>query len=460
MQLLEKAREHISRYEFSQAIGTCKSILSSSEKCSEAYELLLEILKASDHIDYNKYLEDYLYFLKDREDFESFYLYFQTIELTNKKVSIAMRMDYLLSIWKLGRLSEFYAECEKLHAFCIDQKYFNKLEEVIAFVEGYSQEQSYLLRGKIIFYCETNNQEKLDQVLSSFFRDSVYSCKSWDQVNLDELEALRNLLKLYKEQSVVNLREFFRIEIIYQLLGQIDKKIPIKSILDFLLMSQHSEDIYLLYEREGHLIVEDAIGTYIESKFHQKLNKIPFIFEKTRDLFSTKMTMAVVDHSEEFKTEDDVETPKLYNISLEKQEFASRSTRQRKVITGLEKELLTQLKYEEYDQRTLNSLIVSFIEMDLLMTALELCSKLEESSNKYYITAQINLNLGNYAEVIIVVNDSFSRFDLSEVEKTPFNYLKALAFEHLDDNEKAQELFKLMAASDPGFMDVRSKIFR
>ena len=60
MQLLEEAREHINRYEFSQAIEKCKILLADNQNIDEAYELILDILGTSQNSEFQNYLKEYL----------------------------------------------------------------------------------------------------------------------------------------------------------------------------------------------------------------------------------------------------------------------------------------------------------------------------------------------------------------------------------------------------------------
>lgn len=460
MQLLVEAREHINRYEFSQAIEKCKLVLAENENSDQAYELILEILGASQDSEYQKYLQEYLLYLNANKEFEKFYLYFKKIDVSNVEIKIAGRLDFINILWELGRLSEFYSECEKLYSICVDQKYFNKLESVINHIENISKKPTYILRGKIILYSELGESEKLLKAIKEFELEYIYSVQNWSEVNLRETRAIRDILGIYKDDFPFILKEYMRFEIYIQLMGKIDEKIPTKNILEFILLSNTDEDFFLAFERENHLIVEDAIGTYIKFKMNSKLNKIPHVFHKTRKLFSSKITMAMVEIQvpDPENNSDTIEIPESYELRDETIIEAQVHTRRMALISNLEKELILDLKYEEYSQEVLNNLIVGFIEMELYFTALNLVSKLEESTNKLYLRAQIELNLRNFPEVIVAVNDAYTQYHLDNSESVPFDYLKAKAFENIGQKNKAHEIYQKIASIDPGFMEIGGKL--
>ena len=439
MQLLDEAREHINRFEFNLAVEKCNQALSENEREFDAYELLLSIFKQIDIDAHKSTLSQYLSVLDQNSDFERFYLYFKEIDEKEKKIEL--RLLFLKSIWELGRIREFNNECENLISLCIDGKYFNKFESVTKFVEGYSNKHHFLIRSKLIVACERNHVEEILQLLSQYLQKEVYAKSSWAQIDTKHLKSIYSIIEIYRDQSPFLFREYIRFSMLLQMTKELKEKIDLKDILKYIILTDSIEDLFLVLERESHLILEDTLGSYINEVYQGQLSQIPYLFSRTRELFSRKITMAKIENSEE-DTTDIFENP--LNDKNERSESMHRAfpAKASYKLSQIEEDIIREVKYAEFPEESLSNLVISFIEMELYSTALELLKKLPNSSNSLYLEAQVNLNIGNYSIVVDLVNRSIDEFRLDGASKVPFLYLKARALDELSINDQAKSAVK------------------
>lgn len=459
MQLFKEVQEHINHFEFSQAIEKCKVILKEDQKNTLVFECLIELLEQDKGDDFNKYIKSFLTILKENQKYQKFYEQFQRLSTRDYLFNFSEQLFYLESIWNLGHIKEFFDEAQKLHILCFDQKYYNHLQSLYLFVDKYSQKQNFVFKGRIILACEMGNDTEVKELMNDFYQKNFYQESKNNAQDLQLLEEISEVLSLYTKQSYVFYKEFLRSEFFIKIYKR-SHRIERKKMLDFYLLGEEDEDYFLLYEIENHLLVEEELGEYIRSHREVELYKVSRVFSKIRDLLSKNITIASVQHEKE-QRKDIFESPELmsFTIAKEKEMMSIPRSQERQLIaSNIEKQLIQQFKFEEYSPETMNQLIVGFIEMELYFTAAELISKLPNSTNKYYLSAQNYYNLADYTSVIMNINEVLNTYKLSAVEAVPFYYLKARSLEGLGKKDEAYKTYQHISETDPSFMNVKEKL--
>ena len=107
-----------------------------------------------------------------------------------------------------------------------------------------------------------------------------------------------------------------------------------------------------------------------------------------------------------------------------------------------------------------SDIIVSYIKLRFFKVAELLATNLVENSNKYYLNSIIMLGQNNYPQVIELCNTALDKFKISEEEAVPFEYLKAEAFEYLNDFPSARICLERIAAINPNFRNTEEKLLK
>ena len=95
--------------------------------------------------------------------------------------------------------------------------------------------------------------------------------------------------------------------------------------------------------------------------------------------------MATVSVEKEDEADDTIELPEDYFYTNSPTTETPSENVEKVSSSDLEKELILELKFEDYSQEVLNNLIIALLRWSSIIQHSILTAKLEESTNKYYL---------------------------------------------------------------------------
>jgi hypothetical protein len=457
--VLQDVKAHIDRYEFSEAIVKLRNLINELDDKNEAYIILLKLLKENSKQEFYQVEKNYLHYLSKHNLFENMYEYCYSPSKGETPLSINLKLFKLESLWEVGKVKDFLKLAKILNTEIIDKKLFHTFEKFFNLVHSKTSKQAFLKLGKIIYLLEVGDiteYKKLVQELKQLFTNTKRAC---DKDELKILHSLNNILSMYRGVSPYVYYDYHFTKYLNALYQRKPLSLSGKELIEFVAINSDIKELYIILEMELGLLEKDAIFEYIKNNKSSSIRNIPYAFKNTKKILTPEISMARVDSDIQI-TKDDIESPDKYHATkiLASKHIDELFIHKRVEISKLERDLVTQFEIEPPENEDLANLIISFIEMDMNHIALNLANRMESSTNKSYLMAQINFNICDYTDAIYYINSAINEFNIKLDESVPFLYIKARSFEALGKSAEAQNTYRKIASCNPSFMDIRSKL--
>lgn len=449
-------QEHIDKYEFSEAISKLKVLVLDSDQRKEAYILLLKLLEENSCIEYCEYEKKYISFLKSSFLYEDMCRFCELKSELNNSLSINFKIFKLESLWQIGKIKAFVDYARILNSEILDNKYFHVYDEFYKIVTSRTTKQLFMKVGKLIFLLETGNIKSYTEHILEFKNSILNSKREFSSDEKKFIKSIFNILLMYKDLSPIVYYDHLFYNYLNYVTEEKTGEIPAKEIIEYILLNKEKRELFILLELDLGILAYDAVFEYLKT-FQRK--SIPFHFKKCRSAFQNDVSMARINNDLTTKR-DELESPDSYVATkiLSSKRVDELFIHSKVEISKLEKNLITQFNIEPPSVEDLSNLVISFIEMGMNHIALNLAERMENSSNKSYLIAQINYNICDYSEAIYYTNNAINEFSMGLDDSVPFLYIKARSFEALGKTKEAQAAYRKIASSDPDFMNIRSKL--
>ena len=110
--------------------------------------------------EFQAYQQRYLEFLKNQKDYLTFHSYIEKEMKNINKISFENKSYFLESLWELGKIKLFFDFAKVLNRELLDNKYYHLYPTFFTSIEEKTLKRSYILKGKIIYFCEIKDIEK------------------------------------------------------------------------------------------------------------------------------------------------------------------------------------------------------------------------------------------------------------------------------------------------------------
>lgn len=233
-------------------------------------------------------------------------------------------------------------------------------------------------------------------------------------------------------------------------------------IFEYLLYAKNIVDFALIYSGCTDHALREMIGIYLHDKYDVKelkqykvfrgldivkgkTVKVELIKDVGRELLQGEQAEDVESLEDEIQNLIEKDTNKV--TPLEKYEISSEEMR-----------ILDSIRKHE-DLLILNiDMVVSFISFQFYTAAEEILDQLEEDPNYYYLKAELKYRSSEFCEALYFANQALVDFELSNLDKAPFEYLKGLSYEQLGEFEEAIICFDRAVLLDATFKSAKDKI--
>ena len=453
--LINQVLKHIELFEYDNATFKLKALIERDESCVQAYILLLKIYKLQSNPKIKTTEKEFFNYVKLNKKHEEFYNYLESLKLDFdvKSISFEMKMFYLETLWKLGKIKKFQKFSETMNIFLLDNKMYSKYLEFTSFVEGKTKVQNFILIGKIIYFCETGNNIEfaglIHQIKKDLFKKQKYEILKEQKF----IKGITATLEMYKESCVEVYSNYIFFKLFECFLGL--RKIDYRDVLEFILLSKKEIEQALLLEININEEIKEEITRRLKQTRSFSVVELPRGFINARKRLQANITMAQRGTIQEPKNSDDIGSYKLYKIKKEVKNIESSVGVEEYKLSELEKRTIKEMEYQINDFENLNSLAMSFIELDMYYVARMILEKMPESSNKCYLLAVVSKKINNYSEAIYIINNALDKYKLQDEEILPFLYIKATSFMSLNMMEDADRTFKIIKSINPSYRNVK-----
>lgn len=452
--LINDIIKHVELYEYDSALNKIKQAISTDENKIEAYLLLLKIYNLQSNPEIQKIEKEFYNYVKNNKKYEEFFEYIQkgTTNFNIYKKSYEMQIFYMEALWNLGKIKEFRKYSEKFNISLLDNKNYAKYISFTEFVESKIKHQSYITIGKTIFYCETGNAKALEVYLEEYKKNILKKRRSEIEKDLVVYKSLLSTLKMYKDSDTIIYWNYLYFDLFKNFISQTN--VDYRNLLEYILLAKNDNDLCLVLELDIKEEIKQEITTLLKKNGKVRVTDVPRAFTETRKKLQANITMAKKGSVSTGKEEKSIHEYKLYK--LEGQSGTDNiNLNTEYIMSELEKKTLSEMEHQIGDYSNLESLVTSFIELEMFMVAKMISDKMDHSSNKSYLLSKVNYEMQNYSEVVLLVNQAINDFKLEADHKLPFLYLKAQSLKNLGLREELERVLFQIKSIDPSFKQIK-----
>lgn len=426
----------------------------------DCLEYLVVIHKKLNKVELQKFQIDLLEKYCVLDEHESLIDLFESTKISQFK----FRRLYLDALWKTTNISKFDLHAQKLCEDILTEKLFVDGKDFLIWLKGTRKWTLYPRFTLTLLFIDLGFE---NEALSELKEIEELICSKWSKIEKKKKNQKEYLLHI---SHLLSKYEFFSFELIsYKELLKaklyildIEKvRISKKELISLVIIFSTSpkELSYLIplledsYTEEYLKYIKDF---NVKGLFH---SESPFSF--LGDYFTVKRNVNIV------KNSNKQYFPTSYNIENIKDEYDSSIFEEylgkEKKTEDIERNELyfkSLIRHsEEIELVEKESLVVALVELNLFDSAQLLLEKLEDSPNLNYLKSEIHLKERKFTEVIITVNEALEHYELTEMERIPFYYLKAMAYLNLSKDVEAQNIFSLIESYNPDFRSIKERLF-
>ncbi|MFT6630764.1 MAG: hypothetical protein ACJAS4_000706 [Bacteriovoracaceae bacterium] len=446
MVLLQDAKDLFNQFHVGEALKhLCEKLDIANEKDDEFVQyILINQFTKNNQKDFNLKFCNYLY---QQKYFSEIYEIINSKELKDLYSSeIIILLD---SIFQMGRINEFFLKAKEINEYLLVNKYYVVYEKFVEVFNERLKSHDFFKLGKLLFLVEMNDIVKMN----IFIKEQMPLLLA-GKVEATFILAVYNLLEQVKTDDYKHHKN----KILYKFFLKIKdlNEVLVKDFVDLLLLAEQKEDFFLTYEVSDNKVFKNSLMLYLKETYTLKLKEISPIFKLLKNDWDGKITISKINiantaiNTSIIKKEELIKSANLSETFFEE-------------IYNLEedeKRVLLQLQVEKNLDEISSDIIISYIKLRFFKVAEFLAKNLVENSNKYYLNSIIMLGQNNYPKVIELCNTALGKFKITEEEAVPFEYLKAEAFEYLDDFPSARICLERIAAINPNFRNTEEKLLK
>lgn len=429
-----------------------------SKDCLEYLVLIHNKINKEKLFDYQVQLLKLYANLECNEDVITLYEQMNSNEYFHKRI-------YLGSLWKIKDISKFDLLAQETCEEILTDKIYVHGREFFKWLKGIRKWPLYPRFASLLLNLDLGDEK---EAFCEVIELEKVICSKWSKIEgkkKNQKEYLYHIYKILKEREVqsfemIGYKKMIAIKI--YLLGLKDREINKKELLSlFIINSKHPDELVYLIPLVRKEKIKLMIVNYIKSFSIKGLIEHESPFYEIMKYFTVKKNVNIVENKQ------DKYYPTSYNLENLKDDYDE----------SIFDEYLKNEKQEDLERNELyfkglvrhgssetlkdkENLIVAFFELGLYDVSALLLQKMKKSSNSAYLQTEILYKEGKYTDVIAIVNEVLVDFELTESETIPFYYLKALAYQKLNKDIEAQNIFSLISTYDPKFRLLKERILR
>lgn len=454
--LLQDVKDLINNQDFDQARAKLISIIDSdhAEKI-EAYKLLLFLSQDLHQDEFNQIETQFINHLDHKSEYEELYKVLNSKRNNEKTILTFEQNIFLLNcLWELGRVKEFAEAVKSINSRIIENKRYNHYLKFYETVTQKTNKYDFLLLSLIWIYIEQNHISKVIE------KTNLYLDILFQKSNLSKKRIIHNLeacLDIFYKGSSRDYRiDFLQKKIIIELNQHKGLATDSQLFIEYILQSDSDNDLVILLNEKDKLEFRSELLSYLKRAIKLKKFQIPKRYKNALELFQQEgvLVQKRTTTHDEFQQQEDELIQSDIVIKPTQDSYLKPLKKKSYQLSPFEKDILKQLDLEDYSNEKIEELCVSFIELELYHCAEKTIDRLEPSTNKEYLKAEIALRMDNFSEVIYAVNDAIENYELKEEDQVPFLYQKFNAFRNLGKTEDAVRTAQYISRINPSFKQI------
>lgn len=443
--LLQSAKDIFNNFEEVEITNhLCDLVSSETVFCEKFYQYILDknILSPK-----NSFTLEFYNYLDKSKAYEQIYNLFFSRELELCQYN---QLEFLLnSLNEMGRTSDFQLKAKEVTEYLLLNKLYPAFKKFTKRFSDQIDKQNYFLIAELIVNIDLGNITNTVKIL-----EKIYKISLSENQNISLIETTVGILGLSESEDyrISKYKCFFKILISLKKTTLVSRE----DLTEALLFSEDELSYILVLEASNDKSLDRDLLIYLKKNYQVKLNSIPSFFKKVRKYLETELPIV----KSKILEKDNYEFPEE---RFEKIKQTKKNIRKNILSYKLEMEEINLIKHFEYDTREeliSSDIVISFINLEFYSLAKKIALMLPDSTNQAYLLCRIYFNLNEFSECIYTANNCLTNFKLQEDDSVPFEYLKAVSFEQLGDNESATLCFKRIVSINPRFKNAKDKLSR
>lgn len=361
------------------------------------------------------------------EVFDTDHVCFNSKKLNN------LRLNNLLNC---GELKQFEEVLAKILTHLCTYKYHAYLLELISQYDKHIQNKDFVLLARILYLTETSNFNELFQTIKSLVSEEPTRESS------QRIKKINTILSKYEFDDV----NFFKVKLLAKVwsktAGEDNRDLTAKEIITYMVLFSNEKELMYIFSSVKN---KKSLFSYLNNDLKIKPFDIPKYLTSLKNFSINKVKVTPIIKEEESLIRH--EEP-ISEVSV------SQSNLDEDIIDDNSGQIVWAVKNSEMSDEQVQSMIIALIETKQFQSAMKLTSELEESSNKYYMQAEVSLKLKEFRESIYYSNKGLENKSLNADETLSFLYLKYLAYKALSNTEMEREYKRKIMMLNPTYRNI------